>query len=166
MYIIMKNYSISLRIYFSLVIVLAMLSAAGLFLPQGSFMPVQEFPAPKWVIALINFAALLIIYGGLGYIGFRLDYKLGFAEIWDPLVANRRRLIFPAIIGAGLGIFFILCDVIISRYNPLGPFPHPPFPTSVVASATAGIGEEIIFRLLSRPSDLNLLAYSQMIISR
>jgi len=25
-------------------------------------------------------------------------------------------------------------------------FPHPPFPLSIMASATAGIGEEILFR--------------------
>ena len=29
----------------------------------------------------------------------------------------------------------------------MGALPHPPFPTSIVASATAGIGEELIFRL-------------------
>ena len=29
----------------------------------------------------------------------------------------------------------------------MGPLPHPPFPTSLVASAVAGIGEELIFRL-------------------
>ncbi len=29
----------------------------------------------------------------------------------------------------------------------MGPLHHPPFPTSLVASAVAGIGEELIFRL-------------------
>jgi len=37
--------------------------------------------------------------------------------------------------------------MILSRYHSLGNIPHPPFPTSLVASAIAGIGEEIIFRL-------------------
>jgi CAAX amino terminal protease family. len=35
----------------------------------------------------------------------------------------------------------------LSQFYTLGPLPHPPFPNSLVASAAAGIGEEIIFRL-------------------
>jgi membrane protease YdiL (CAAX protease family) len=35
----------------------------------------------------------------------------------------------------------------LSGFHTLGPIPHPPFPTSVVAAASAGIGEELIFRL-------------------
>jgi membrane protease YdiL (CAAX protease family) len=35
----------------------------------------------------------------------------------------------------------------LSQFHTLGPLPHPPFPTSLLASAVAGIGEEIIFRL-------------------
>jgi len=50
-------------------------------------------------------------------------------------------------VGGGIGIFFILADVIFSKFHVLGPIPHPPFPSSIVASATAGIGEEVIFRL-------------------
>lgn len=47
----------------------------------------------------------------------------------------------------GLGIIFIISDIVLSQFHTLGVIPHPPFPTSLVASITAGIGEEIIFRL-------------------
>ncbi len=53
----------------------------------------------------------------------------------------------PALIGVGIGIFFNLADVILSQFHTLGAFPHPPFPASLAASAVAGIGEELIFRL-------------------
>ena len=50
-------------------------------------------------------------------------------------------------IGIFLGIFFILVDIIFSNFNSFGNLPHPPFPTSLLASITSAIGEEIIFRL-------------------
>ena len=88
-----------------------------------------------------------VLYGGLGFIGITFSRKLGFAEIWDDRVTNRQRFLIPGLIGAALGVFFIGADMILSRYHSLGNIPHPPFPTSLVASAIAGIGEEIIFRL-------------------
>ena len=143
----MRKLSPSIKIYIVLVITYALLAAVNIFLPQGSFLPLQELPAARPVIALVNAAVVLILYGGLGYLGLKLSQKIGFAEIWDPKVTNRDRFLTPALIGAGLGLVFILVDALFSRFHSLGPLPHPPFPASLVASAAAGIGEEIIFRL-------------------
>jgi hypothetical protein len=143
----MRKLSPSIKIYIVLVITYALLAAVNIFLPQGSFLPLSELPAAKPVIALVNAAVVLILYGGLGYLGLKLSLKLGFAEIWDPKVSNRDRFLAPALIGAGLGLVFILVDALFSRFHSLGPLPHPPFPASLAASAAAGIGEEIIFRL-------------------
>jgi membrane protease YdiL (CAAX protease family) len=52
----------------------------------------------------------------------------------------------PLIIGVLCGLALILGDKIFSRFNELGQFPHPPFPVSILASLSAGIGEEIAFR--------------------
>jgi membrane protease YdiL (CAAX protease family) len=49
--------------------------------------------------------------------------------------------------GLVMGLFFILVDTLLSPLRRIGPLPHPPFPTSVVASIAAGIGEELLFRL-------------------
>jgi membrane protease YdiL (CAAX protease family) len=150
----MEKPSTSIKIYIGLVIILAILAAINVFLPQGSFLPTlegQELPAPKPVLALVNAGIMLILYGGLGFIGLQLSQKLGFANIWDPMVSNRQRVLTPALIGIGLGVFLILADAIFSKFHALGPLPHPPFPTSLVASATAGIGEELIFRLFFIP---------------
>jgi membrane protease YdiL (CAAX protease family) len=99
------------------------------------------------VLALVNAVIMLIFYGGLGFLGLKLSQKLGFADIWDSKVSNKQRFLIPALIGIAIGVFFIFADAILSQFHTLGPLPHPPFPTSLVASAVAGIGEEIIFRL-------------------
>ena len=146
----MKKISPSVKIYIGLIITLAILAAINIFLPQGSFLPVlpaQGLPASKPVLVLVNVLIMLILYGGLGFIGLKLSKKLGFAEIWDSSVSNKERFLNPALIGICIGIFLIVADTIFSQFHRLGQLPHPPFPTSLVASAVAGIGEEIIFRL-------------------
>lgn len=146
----MKKISLSIKIYIGLIITLAILAALNVFLPQGSFLPIlpeQELPAPKPVLALVNAAIMLILYGGLGFLGLKFSQKLGYADIWALKISNRQRFLIPALIGIGIGVFFILADAILSQFHTLGALPHPPFPTSLAASAIAGIGEELIFRL-------------------
>lgn len=146
----MKKISLSIKIYIGLIIILAILAAINVFLPQGSFLPTlpeQGLPAPKPVLALVNAAIMFILYGGLGFLGLKLSQKLGFADIWDSEVSNEQRFLVPVLLGVGIGVFIILADVFFSQFHTLGPIPHPPFPTSLVASAVACIGEELIFRL-------------------
>lgn len=139
--------SLSNRIYLGLVCSLAFLTGIAVFLPQGSMVQGQSLPASRPVIALVSAVAILIIYGGLGWLGLFLSRKLGFKDIWAPDVSIRQRFLVPMMAGAASGIFMIAADAVLSRLHDLGPLPHPPFPTSIVASATAGIGEEIVFRL-------------------
>jgi len=160
----MMKLSVSVKIYTCLVITLVLLSVVNLFLPQGDFVPVRELPEAKLpiplpVLALVNVFTIVILYGGLGLLGLRLTDKLGYAGIWDSNVSNRQRFLIPAITGVGIGIFFILTDAVFSRLHPLGPLPHPPFPASIVASAAAGIGEEIIFRLFFIPFFVWLISW-------
>lgn len=141
---------VSNRLYWALVLLLALLAAANLFLPQGAFMPplpAQALPAPKPVMALAVAGLMLVLYGGLGWLGLLLTRRVGFADLWEPGVTNRQRLLLPALVGGATGLFFVLADTLFSCFRSGEPLPHPPFPTSLVASATAGIGEEIIFRL-------------------
>jgi hypothetical protein len=146
----MRSISISTRIYIGLVVILALLAAVNIFLPQGSFLPLPseaELVASIEVLAMINAAVVLILYGGLGFLGIILSKKLGFPDLWSPEISNRQRFFLPALAGAGVGIFFIVADLFFSRLHGFGALPHPPFPTSLVASASAAVGEEIIFRL-------------------
>jgi len=146
----MEKYSDN-KIFVWLIVILAALAAIASYLPMGSYGPQQLTPeqmaVPKWQIALANAGTVLVFYSLLGWIGLKLSHKLGFAKMWDEKVTNKQRFLIPALIGAAAGIFVIIGDFIFARFNGIGHFPHPPFPTSLVASATAGIGEEILFRL-------------------
>ncbi|MCB0196197.1 MAG: CPBP family intramembrane metalloprotease [Anaerolineae bacterium] len=156
----MKRLSPSVKIYIALVVVLSILTAINAFLPQGDFaLPDQEIPLSKPVIALVNAVTALLLYGGLGFIGLKLSQKLGFSDLWDDSVSNQQRFLLPAVVGIGIGLFFIVVDLLLSQFHTLGPVPHPPFPTSIIVSAIAAIGEEIIFRLFFIPFWVWLIAF-------
>jgi hypothetical protein len=156
----MKKLSLSVKIYIALVIVLSILTAINAFMPQGDFdLPDQESPIPKPVILMVNAAIMLVLYGGLGFIGLKISQKLAFADILDDRVSAKQRLLFPALLGVGIGLFFIVTDSLLSQFHPLGSLPHPPFPSSLLVSASAAIGEEIIFRLFFIPFGVWLISY-------
>lgn len=142
--------SISNRIFVGLIALYGVLAATSVFLPQDAFgatMPANQMPAAPALIALANAAIVLVLYGGLGLAGLRLARTLGLPDIWDSAISNRGRFIVPALIGLGLGIVFIIGDLLFSRVNGIGRLVHPPFVTAIVASLAAGIGEETMFRL-------------------
>lgn len=149
----------STKIYWGLVVTLAFFAGVSVLFLSSQLLSVEEMPASKPVLALANVAMILVAYGGLGYIGLRLSRKIGFAEIWDDSVSNRQRFFMPAVVGVVIGLFFILTDVVVSQFHSLGALPHPDFPLSVVASITAAIGEEIIFRLFFIPFWLWLISW-------
>lgn len=150
----MPKLTLSTRIYLGLIVVLAALAAINVFLPQGEFVPAEaqrELPASKPVLALAGALSALVLYGAAGLVGLHFTRKLGLPDVWDNRVSNRQRFVVPAISGAIAGVFLILGDTLFSRFHPMGPLPHPPFPTSLVASLAAAIGEETIFRLFFTP---------------
>ena len=101
----------------------------------------------RWQMALSGAGMIVVIYGLLGFLGLILWRNLGFPEIWAENVTNRQRFLIPALVGGALGCVVIIGDLIFSPYNGIGHFMHPPFPTSLVATVAAAIGEEMIFRL-------------------
>ena len=145
--------STSTRVFILLAILMGLLSAFNLLLPQsaaGSGLPAMDLtklPAPLPVMMLAVFAIVMVAYGGLGFLGLKLSQKLGFPNLICPDVSNRQRFGLPALVGAIVGVFLILMDLVFTNIFAVARLPHPPFPTSLVASLSAGIGEEIIFRL-------------------
>jgi hypothetical protein len=86
----------------------------GVYMSEGilAMMPDQSLPAPKPVMALINFGIVIILYGGLGFIGLKLSTKIGFQDLWDSKISNKNKILLPAIIGVIIGILFIIIDSI------------------------------------------------------
>jgi hypothetical protein len=142
--------SSSTRTFLLLAVLMGLLSAANMLLPQGTDIPAvaaQNLPASLPVMMMAVFAIVLVAYGGLGFLGLKLAQKLGIPDLLCPEVSNRQRFGVPALAGVVIGIFLILMDFIFTRFFAVGRLPHPPFPTSLLASLSAGIGEEIIFRM-------------------
>jgi len=134
--------------FFILLLILALAAGMNTFLPQGNIASqVPQTQIPKWLIASVATGGTFVIYGLFGLIGFFLWRKIGFPDIWDERVTNRQRFLIPAIAGALIGIALIILDIVFGRFNGVGQLIHPPFPTSIVASLSAGIGEEMLFRL-------------------
>jgi hypothetical protein len=138
----------SLITFFALLAVLIVAVGLNTMLPQGipgKVIPASTIPQPQLALAAAGITAVL--YGLLGFLGLMAWRNLGFPEIWEKDVSNRQRFLLPALLGIVFGIILILSDLMFSNYNGIGRLMHPPFPTSLVASISAGIGEEMIFRL-------------------
>ena len=145
----MGKVSVSIKIFFSLIFFMVLFAGISVFIPQQLIMPVpaHALPASKWAMALISVLSILIVYGGLGYIGLKLSAKTGFPDLWDTKISIKNKLVFPAIIGIIAGILTIIGDTIFVKVFSLEPLKHPVFPLSILVSLNAGIGAEIIFRL-------------------
>ncbi len=140
----------SLIIFIGLIVLYGLLTGLNVFLPQGDYvasLPPTQMPAPLPVVALVAGIGVVVVYGALGLVGLFLWRRLGLPEIWDAGVTNRQRFLVPLSVGAGLGVALIILDVFFRTVFAMPALPHPPVPTSLVASLSAGIGEETIFRL-------------------
>ena len=142
-----------LVVFFSLLLVYALLAfllvATGLQETQGAQlgMPASQMPASALVMGLANAGLILVGYGLLGLAGYWFARRLGLPGIFRPGAGWRAWLVTPLWVGALVGLVMILGDRLFSALGQVQGFPHPAFPASLIAAATAGIGEEIMFRL-------------------
>jgi hypothetical protein len=113
-------------------------AAAGKPMPKMSMSPV--------VLGLANAGIVLVVYGLAGLAGYWFARKLGLPGIFSEDGNWRRWFFIPMGLGAACAILLILGDVIFAPINGFGKFPHPGFPLSIIASLSAAIGEEILFR--------------------
>lgn len=133
------------KIYYYLVFILAFFSVLSVYLPQSSLIPMEEIELSKSILALANLGIVLLIYGPLGYIGLKLSEKVNLTA--NNLINPKIWLKKSTVAGVLLGVIFIMLDLIFASAHGLGLLPHPSFFAGIIASITAGIGEEIIFRL-------------------
>lgn len=101
---------------------------------------------PPWLLGLANAGIVIVLYGLLGLAGYWFAIKLGLPGVFQVGAGWRKWFWQPLFIGLALGVFVVLVDRAFVMLGDWQGFPHPSFPLSILASATAGIGEEIIFR--------------------
>ncbi len=128
--------------------------AFALGLPQqfmaGSEIPERLASMPGWLLGLANAGFVLVLYGLLGLAGVWFARKLSLPGIYREGAGWRHWVVVPMAIGTALGVVLIVGDVLFAGASEeWAGFPHPEFPLSIIASATAGIGEEILFRLFA-----------------
>jgi membrane protease YdiL (CAAX protease family) len=112
----------------------------------GTGAPMPELPASPAVMGLVSAGIYMVLYGLLGGAGYWFARKLGLPGIFSEDGNWRRWFLIPLLLGLGCGVALTVGDLLFAQVNGLGRFIHPPFPLSIFASVTAGIGEEIIFR--------------------
>lgn len=108
--------------------------------------PMPDMGVPPSVLGLANAAIVLVVYSLLGLAGYWFAQKLGLPGIYRQDGDLRGWFFIPLLLGLLVGVLFVLGDLIFAPLNGFGRMVHPGFPVSILASLSAGIGEEIIFR--------------------
>ncbi|HET9588383.1 MAG TPA: CPBP family glutamic-type intramembrane protease, partial [Anaerolineales bacterium] len=140
-----------LTVFFILLVVYALSAflTYAFFIDQLSVMigvPLPEMGVPNAVVGLANAAIVLVVYGGVGLIGYWLARKLDLPGIFSEDGNWRGWFVIPLLLGIVCGAALVIGDLLFAPINDFGRFPHPAFPVSILASISAGIGEEILFR--------------------
>lgn len=108
--------------------------------------PIPDMGVPAWVLGLVNAGIVLVVYGLLGLAGFWFARRLELPGIFSEDGNWQRWFVIPLLLGLVCGVLVVAGDLFFAPINGFGRFPHPDFPISILASLSAGIGEEIMFR--------------------
>ncbi len=135
-----------------LLAVYAVAAAAYVLLPAGlrqnaAVMGLPMPGMPLWQLAVANLSLVAVLYGLFAFLG---DWLAGRAGL--PGAARSGASLTdlgwrPLGLGLAAGAGLVAVDRATAALTPFAGFPHPPFPSSLLASLSAGIGEEIAFRL-------------------
>ena len=111
-----------------------------------SQVPAMTSDLPTWLLGLVSAGIILVVYGLLGLAGYWFAHKLGLPGVYKEGAGWREWVWIPLVVGLVLGVFLVVIDRLFAMGAGWDGFTHPDFPFSIIASATAGIGEEILFR--------------------
>jgi len=112
----------------------------------GQPLPASLASTPGWVLGLANAALIVVLYGLLGVAGLWFSHKLSLPGVFREHAGWRAWVLTPMLWGVCVGAIMVGADRFFAAKGGVGGLPHPGFPMSLLASATAGIGEEIVFR--------------------
>lgn len=138
-----------------------------LFAPLDQMLPGEGLPPelvtlPKWVLGLANAGIILVFYGITGFAGYWFTAKVGLPSVYHEQAGWRVWFVIPLQYGLVLGVLIVLTDRFFASQLNGFELPHPPFPYSLIASATAAIGEEMLFRFFI----MGLLAFLLNLVMR
>jgi len=102
---------------------------------------------PSWLLGVANAGIILVVYGLLGIAGLWFARRLRLPGVFREHAGWRNLVVIPLVLGVAVGVVLVLLDRLLASVGDWSGFAHPPFPMSLIASATAGIGEEIVFRM-------------------
>lgn len=108
--------------------------------------PMPDMGVSNVVLGLANAGIVIVVYGIVGLAGYGFARKLELPGIFSEDGNWRRWFFIPLFIGLVCGAALVIGDLLFAPINDFGRFPHPAFPVSILASLSAGIGEEILFR--------------------
>jgi membrane protease YdiL (CAAX protease family) len=108
--------------------------------------PMPDMGVPNWVVGLASAGIVLVVYGLLGLAGIWFARKLELPGVFSEDGNWQRWFLIPLLLGLACGVLLITGDILFAPINNFGRFPHPQFPISILASLSAGIGEEMLFR--------------------
>jgi hypothetical protein len=134
-----------LLIYALLVFLSTLITPADQLVPPGT-LPDAAAEIPQWQIALASVGMVIVLYGILGAAGIWFARKLELPGVYREGAGWSDGLLTPLRIGLGLGVVSVGIDRFITFTISTEGLPHPDFPLSILASGSAGIGEEIMFR--------------------
>lgn len=113
-------------------------------LPAGVEVPPTTIPG--WALGLANAGIVIVVYGLAGLAGYWFARRSGLPGVYREGAGWRQWFAIPMLLGVGVGAIMVVADRLFAAAANWPGFPHPQFPLSIFASATAGIGEEILFR--------------------
>ena len=136
-------------VYWLLVFICATAAGITVLSPLPASMvniPPSEISKPLLVIA--SFGLIFIGYGLLGLLGLFLAKKNSWPGVYKEGAGIKNLFYRPLYLGVFSGLLIIIGSIFFELFHDLGRFPHPPFPYSISASFAAGIGEELVMRLV------------------
>ncbi len=146
-----------LAVLAGMLVVYALTAALYIVVPGGMLdprsaaalgMPAPTPTMPVWQLVLGNVGLIGVGYGLLGLVGLWLSRRAALPGIYRSDAGWRAWVVRPLGLGVLVGVILVAGDVAAQRLTGRPTFPHPPFPASILASLGAGIGEEILTRLV------------------
>lgn len=141
-----KGLAVLVALYAVAAVIYVLMPGGGLAMADAFDQPALDIP--RWQLALANAALILLLYGTLGFAGLWLARKAGLPGLFRRGARGGELVWRPMQTGISVGIVLVLGDTLARLVGDFPGFPHPPFPASILASFTAGVGEEILFRLV------------------